>query len=157
MSLSEPDRPGASIMAETLRAVAHPWHCDLNGHVNTRYHQGWFDDASFQLLGRCGFDAVKSRADGIGAADVKCTMQYSAEIQPGTLLVIRSGFTRLGSKSFTSCHELRSVLGGNLFAECETVSVFLDLVTRSSRGIPDAFRMAAEALLVEPGSAPSVG
>ena len=157
MSLSEPRRPGASVVAETLRAVAHPWHCDLNGHVNTRYFQGWFDDASFQLLGRCGFDAVRSREEGVGIADVKSTMQYSEEVPPGALVVICSGFVRLGSKSFTSYHQLSAVLSGKRFATCETISVFLDLSTRRSTSMPDTFRLAAEGLRVEASPDPSAG
>ena len=142
MSLSEPRREGAAIMVETLRAVAHPWLCDINEHVNTRHYQAWFDDASFQLFGQCGFDAVRGRDEGLGIVDVKSTTEYLAEIAPGALIVVSSGFVRLG-------HQMKSVLGGEVFARCETVSVFFDLSARRSRGMPDAFRLAAEALLLE--------
>ena len=148
MSPSELRGAGAGVMVETQRTVAHPWLCDINGHVNTRHYQAWFDDASFQLFGLCGFDAVRSRSDHLGIVDVKSTTEYLAEVPPGTLALISSGFVRLGSKSFTVRHVMSSVFSDDVFARCEAVSVFFDLSARRSRSIPDAFRLAAQALLI---------
>ncbi|MGH6911221.1 MAG: acyl-CoA thioesterase [Phenylobacterium sp.] len=138
-------------MIETLRAVAHPWLCDINGHLNTRHYQSWFDDATMHLLGACGFDAVNARLIGVGVVDVKCVMEYQAEVPPGGLTVLRSGFRKLGRSSFVSFHEMLSARSAQLHATCETTSLFFDLEARRSMAMPDDFRQAVEALL-EPES-----
>lgn len=126
----------------TARQIAHPWLCDVNGHLNTRYYQGYFDDACQHLLAAAGF-AGAAESNGLGIVDVRCTMEFLAEVPPGALLVINSGFVKLGAKSITSFHEMRSVDGERLFATSENVSVFFDLNKRASAAIPNAFRMAA--------------
>ena len=143
MSLSE------GIFAETGRFVAHPWYCDANGHLNTRYYQGFFDDATQHLLALCGQER-QSSAGGISIVDVRCAMEYKAEVAPGALLVVSSGFKALGGKSLTSIHEMRSVESRTLYATCETVSVFFDLDSRESTPMTEAFRVKASKLLVQP-------
>jgi acyl-CoA thioester hydrolase len=141
----------ADVFAETGRFVVHPWHCDANGHLNTRYFQGFFDDATQHLLALCGHECMG--VGGRSVVDVRCTMNYKAEVPPGALVVVRSGFSALGGKSFTSAHEMRSVNGAILFATCETVSVFFDLAARLSVAMSDDFRAKAGRLM-GPATAP---
>ena len=135
-------------MRETLRAIAHPWLCDVNVHLNTRHYQGFFDDAMMQLLAVCGFDAADGRAAGLGVVDVKCVMEYKSEVLPGAPIVVRSAFHRFGNKSFVTFHEMRSVAGEELRATCETTSLFFDLSARAGKEVPSEFRRAAEPYLV---------
>ncbi|PTQ11814.1 hypothetical protein CLG96_07760 [Sphingomonas oleivorans] len=143
---SIPTSPVARLV-ETGRQIAHPWLCDANDHLNTRHYQGFFDDAAQHLLAQCGF-AGAAEAGRLGVVDASCAMTYLAEVRPGTLLVLHSGFKRIGGKSFTSVHEMRSIDGTHLFATCEIISIFFDLEVRRSAAMPEAFRAAAEALLV---------
>ena len=147
-----PSEAGHSFV-ETGRFVVHPWHCDANGHLNTRYFQGFFDDATQHLLALCGHEAMG--AGGRSVVDVRCAMEYKAEVAPGTPIVVRSFFTKLGGKSFTSAHEMRSVDGATLFATCETVSVFFDLQARASAPMTDFFRAKASRLMT-PAAAPTL-
>lgn len=149
MSLSE----CVQAFVETGRFVAHPWYCDTNGHLNTRYFQGFFDDATQHLLAICGHEA-RSPAR-LAVVDVRCAMNYRAEVVPGTLVVVRSSYAALGMKSFTSVHEMRSSDGAILFATCETVSVFFDLDARASVEMNDDFRAKAGRLM-PPASAPTL-
>ncbi len=133
---------------DTGRQVAHPWICDANGHVNTRFLQGFYDDANLHLLNHCGFRG--GPATGIGIVDVAVSMTYSAEVRLGDLFLIRSGFRRLGTKSFVSCHEMRGQ-DGLVRGTCESTSVFFDLTARSSMSIPEDFRQAAQRLTLRTG------
>jgi len=135
-------------LVETGHFVVHPWHCDANGHLNTRYFQGFFDDATQHLLGLCGHEGMG--VDGRSVVDVRCTMNYKAEVLPGTLVVVQSGFSALGGTSFTSAHEMRSVNGATLFATCETVSVFFDVEARGTIEMTDDFRATANSFLAAP-------
>lgn len=138
MSLSD-------LPVETGRQIAHPWLCDANGHLNTRHIQGFYDDATQHLLAMCGFTGAGTAR--LSIADVRCAMTYAAEIAPGTPVVIRSGFAKLGGKSFTTVHALCGI-DGTRHGACETTTVFFDLDARRAAPIPDAFRAAATKLLV---------
>ena len=37
-------------MISVQKCVAHPWMCDVLGHLTTRFYVGMFDDASYHLL-----------------------------------------------------------------------------------------------------------
>lgn len=131
---------------ETGRFVVHPWHCDVNGHLNTRHFQGFFDDAAEHLLAECGH---RTGVGGLSVVHVRCVVDYKAEAAPGLPVVVRSAFTALGTKSLTSVHALRSI-DGALLATCEIIMVFFDLAARAGVAIPDHFRAEAERLLVSP-------
>ena len=131
----------------TARQIAHPWLCDVNGHLNTRHYQGFFDDACQHLLAAAGFHGATEN-DGTGIVDARCVMEYLAEVAPGALVVIHSGFVKLGTKSVTSRHEMRSFDGQRLYATSEHVSLFFDLKRRASMPIPDDFRADAQALTI---------
>jgi acyl-CoA thioester hydrolase len=134
-------------LVETGRFVAHPWYCDANAHLNTRFFQGFFDDATQHLLALCGHGRQAQGGD-IGVVDARCAMEYKAEVAPGALIVVTSGFKALGGKSFTSLHEMRSVDGATLLATCEIVSVFFDLGARKAVAMTEDFRARASRLLV---------
>lgn len=131
---------------ETGHQIAHPWLCDINDHLNTRHYQGFFDDAAQHLFAICGFSGAGREA--LGMVDASCTMTYLAEVRPGTLVVLRSGFKHLGRKSCTSLHEMNSTDGATLFATCTITSIFFDLEARRSAAMPESFRAAAGRLLV---------
>lgn len=145
--------PSEDPLIETGRFIAHPWYCDANGHLNTRFIQGFFDDATQHLLASCGHVAPLA-GSGIGVVDVRCAMDYVAEIAPGSLLTVASGFKALGSKSFTSIHEMRSADGASVYARCETVSVFFDLAARKSAAMAESFRAKASRRLVASAASP---
>lgn len=138
-------------LVETGRFVAHPWYCDANGHLNTRFFQGFFDDATQHLLAACGHER-RAQGGGTSVVDVRCVVEYRAEVPPGTPLVVKSGFKALGGKSFTSIHEMRSVDEATLFATCELVSVFFDLDGHKALPIADDFRARALRRLVVPAA-----
>ena len=144
MSDSEP-LPAVALPVETGRQIAHPWLCDANGHLNTRHIQGFYDDATQHLLALCGFSGAGTGR--LSIADVRCTMSFAAEIAPGAPVMIRSGFAKLGGKSFTTVHAL-SGMDGTHHGGCETTTVFFDLDARRASTIPNAFREAATRFLV---------
>lgn len=127
--------------------VAHPWMCDVMGHVNVRHYAAMFDDASFQLLGRItGGDATD---DKTGWADVRCEIDFKHEIAAGSLLTIRSYVERIGTSSLTYVHVMSGSRDGVVHAQARVVSVRFDLVARRKTGIEAALRKAAEALTAE--------
>lgn len=133
----------------TLTAVAHPWHCDVMGHMNTRHIMGLFDDACFSLLDRLGCDFAQQPPATHGWADVKLDVSLEREIPAGTVLQVTSGIRRLGRTSFVHVHELASKGGAVRHATLEATSVRFDLAARKSAPLTDEFRRVAGAMLAE--------
>jgi len=126
--------------------VAHPWMCDVMGHMNVRHYAGMFDDASFQLLGHI---AGKIPDDGFGWADVRSTTEYKQEVPAGDLLTIRSHVLKIGRSSITFRQMMMGSLDGELRAVNETTTVCFDKLVRRSAELEPDMRVRAEKLLAD--------
>ncbi|BCG88795.1 4-hydroxybenzoyl-CoA thioesterase [Mesorhizobium sp. 113-3-9] len=132
----------------TFVGVAHPWMCDVMGHVNVRHYAAMFDDASFQLLGHiAGQDS--SQASATGWADVRTEIDYRHETKAGSLLTIRSHVVKIGRTSVTFEQVMSGSLDGVVHASSRTTSVHFDLAARASVALDEAMRGRAVAFLVE--------
>lgn len=129
----------------TFVGVAHPWMCDVMGHMNVRHYAGMFDDASFQLLGHI---AGKIPDDGFGWADVRSTTEYKQEVPAGDLLTINSHVLKVGRSSITFRQMMLGSLDGEPRAINETTTVYFDKVARCSAEIATDMRVRAEKLLI---------
>ncbi len=130
----------------TLIGVAHPWMCDVMGHMNVRHYAGMFDDASFQLLGHI---AGKIPDDAYGWADVRSTTEYKREVPAGDLLTIRSHVVKVGRSSIMFRQTMAGSLDGELRALNETTTVYFDKIERRSIVLEPEMRVRAEQLLAE--------
>ncbi|MCW0002190.1 acyl-CoA thioesterase [Pararhizobium sp. YC-54] len=138
--------PGQSLV--TYVGVAHPWMCDIMGHMNVRHYAAMFDDASFQLLGHIA--GAESLADtSRGWADVRSEVEYKHETRAGALLTIRSRVVRAGRSSVTFDQVMSGSLDGVVHAINRTVSVRFDLVGRRTVALDADMLARAAALQVE--------
>ena len=133
---------------DTAIVVAHPWFCDVMGHMNARHIYAAFDDAGFVLLDRLGFVTLGSAHGGEGWADVRAEVEFAHEIATGTVMRVRSHIVRLGRTSFTHRHELVSGVDVR-HATAQFTTVRFDLVNRKAIVLPEAFAEAAKPWLVE--------
>jgi acyl-CoA thioester hydrolase len=132
----------------TYVGVAHPWMCDVMGHMNVRHYAAMFDDASFQLLGHIA--GAGSLADtSLGWADVRSEVEYKHETKAGALLTIRSRVIKTGRSSVTFEQIMSGSLDGLVHAVNRTVSVRFDLVGRVAVGLDADMRTRAEVLQAE--------
>lgn len=128
--------------------VAHPWMCDVMGHMNVRHYAAMFDDASFQLLGHiAGHDG--SQASQTGWADVRTEIDYRHETRAGSLLTIHSHVVKIGRTSVTFEQVMAGSLDSIVHASCRTTSVRFDLIARASVALDEPMRGRASALLIE--------
>jgi acyl-CoA thioester hydrolase len=136
-------------MRTSFRAVAHPWLCDVMGHLTTRHYVAMFDDASyhalFEVFGWSGADA----ADGVGFADVRHEIDYAAEVGAGDLLEITGRLEKLGTKSVTIIYEMTNLTRGESAATLKSVAVCFDTKARKAVALPDAWRSKAEGVLAQ--------
>jgi acyl-CoA thioester hydrolase len=134
-------------MSTPFRAVAHPWQCDVMGHLTTRYYMAMFDDASYHLLfevfGWSGADA----AEGLGFADVRHEIDYEAEVGAGDLLQINGSLEKLGGKSVTLVYEMHNLTRKQRAARLTSIAVCFDTRARKAVPIPDDWRTKARAHL----------
>ena len=76
-------------MISVQRGVAHPWMCDVLGHMTTRFHVGMFDDAAYHLLHAVfGWAGASDEEGKIAWVDVRHLVEYRAEVRAGNLLEI---------------------------------------------------------------------
>lgn len=133
----------------TYVGVAHPWMCDVMGHVNVRHYAAMFDDASFQLLGHVA--GIENIADaGKGWADVRSEIEYKHETKAGALLTIHSRVLKTGRTSITFEQVMSGTLDEVVHAVNRTVSVRFDLVARAAAELDAGMRARAEALRDDP-------
>ncbi|MBT9382658.1 acyl-CoA thioesterase [Pseudooceanicola sp. CBS1P-1] len=134
-------------MISVYRGVAHPWLCDVMGHLTTRHYMAMFDDASYHLLDSA-FGWQPGTGAAFGWADVRHVLDYQAEVAAGHLLEIRAGVRRLGGSSATVLYEMTDLTAGSRAATLEAVSVHFDLTARRAAPIPEAMRQRAAPLLL---------
>ncbi|TPM41683.1 acyl-CoA thioesterase [Mesorhizobium sp. B2-3-4] len=131
---------------DTFVGVAHPWMCDVMGHMNVRHYAAMFDDASFQLLGHI---AGQDHASATGWADVRTEIDYRHETKAGSLLTIRSHVVKIGRTSITFEQVMSGSIDGIVHASSRTTSVRFDLAARASVALDEPMRDRASAFLVE--------
>lgn len=136
-------------MVPVGKGVAHPWQCDVLGHLTTRFFVAMFDDASYHMLHTVFGWSGNTDADGrFGWVDVRHLTEYQAEVSAGDLLEIRAGVTKIGNKSATFLYEMKNVDTGSTVATQEVVCVLFDLESRSGTPIPDDLRSMAQEYLI---------
>ena len=133
---------------ETGRGIVLPAHCDHYGHMSARWYVPFFDDAGFHVWSvfGCGYAEMRERGNETIAARI--TVDYLQEMKAGDLFVIKSGFTRLGTKSCTHSHRMYNADTNKLCATNECVEVFTDPQTHASIPMPDWVRERLETVVV---------
>lgn len=132
-------------MLTVMKAVAHPWLCDVMGHMTTRFYVGMFDDASYHLLHDVfGWSGARDADGKRGWVDVRHVIEYHDEVAAGDLLEITAALTKIGRKSITARYEMRNLRKATTAASLEAVYVLFDLEARQSLSIDDALRALAE-------------
>lgn len=135
-------------MIGPFRAVAHPWLCDVMGHLTTRYYMAMFDDASYHALNAVfGWSGSDAEATGTGFVDVRHELDYDAEVRAGDLLEIHARLERLGGKSVTLVYDMMIVGRDERAARMTAVSVCFDTKTRKAVPLPADWRAEAERFL----------
>lgn len=143
--------PGTAGYIETFRSMVYPWHCDHQGHMNTMHYVGMFDTAFWHHLSALGFTRAYMEERRTGFFDVKDTIEYRAELAPGSLVAIDSALLRIGATSVVARHRMWNTETRTMAATSEKVTVYSSLDTRRKTPLPEDLRAAMEANLVERG------
>jgi len=131
-------------MLTCYKGTAHPWFCDVMGHMNIRHFMTMFDEAAYHLLFQVfGWSGNQDSSAGVGWADVRHVVEYQAEVRAGDLLEIRGCIAKVGTKSITIRYEMFNLVKDELTATLECVCVLLDLKSRKSVALSDKFRQQA--------------
>jgi len=136
-------------MISLHKGVAHPWNCDVLGHMTTRFYVAMFDDASYHFLHELfGWNGNQSADGDLAVVDVRHVIDYLDEVAEGDLLEVRGGLSRIGSKSFTVVYEMINLGTDAIAARQESTSVLFDKQSRKARVIPDDLRDRAKQFLL---------
>jgi len=136
-------------MIMVQKSVAHPWMCDVLGHMTTRFYLNMFDDSSYHLLYEVfGWSGASDDAGERGWADVKHIIEYVAEVNAGDVLETRACISKIGNKSITIRYEMTNLGENELAATLECTCVLFDLKVRKAMPLTQELReMAAEHLI----------
>jgi len=128
-------------MITVHKNVAHPWQCDVMGHMTTRFYMAMFDDASYHFLHHLfDWNGAQNETGALGWVDVRHTINYEAEVAAGDLLEVRAELLKVGGKSITVSYEMINLGSGDTAATLEGVMVLFDLGNRCAVTIPDDLR-----------------
>lgn len=137
-------------MIVVQKSVAHPWMCDVLGHMTTRFYLNMFDDASYHLLYEVfGWSGASDNAGELGWADVRHVIEYVAEVNAGDVLETRACIRRIGTKSITIGYEMMNLGEQEMAATLECTCVLFDLKVRKAVPLPDELRQLAAKRLIE--------
>lgn len=128
-----------------FRAVAHPWQCDVLGHMTTRHYVAVFDDASYHFLNDIfGWGGVVDADGKRGWVDVSHHIQYQVEVAAGDPLEVTARLTKLGTKSLGARYEMKNLRANDIAASLDVVYVLFDMEQRQGLVIDEALREQAE-------------
>ena len=131
-------------MISVHKSVAHPWLCDVLGHMTTRYYVGMFDDASYHFIYDVfGWVGNRDADRKLAWVDVQHLIKFQAEVAAGDLLEVRASLMKIGGKSITACYVMQNLKTGEVAATLEAVYVLFDLEARCGVEISDDLRSAA--------------
>jgi len=137
-------------MVLVQKSVAHPWMCDVLGHMTTRHYVAMFDDAAYHMLYKVfGWTGSSDKENKIAWADVQHIIDYKAEVSAGDLLEIEGILTKIGNKSITISYEMKNLGNNEVAASLQVICVLFDLETRQSVKMSDELRELASEYLVD--------
>ncbi len=116
--------------------------------MNVRFYGHFFDDAGFHIWNMVTGAHEAMKKNGVGVVVAKTTNDFLREANAGELLIIKSGFTRLGDRSLTYTQRMTNAENGTLIATQEAVEVFFDLNERKSTNMPNEIREILKEKLV---------
>ena len=132
-------------MISVHKSVAHPWQCDIMGHMTTRFYTAMFDDSSYHFLYHVfGWNSAQDPTGKLGWVDVRHSIDYRSEVDAGDLLEVKAELIRVGGKSMTISYEMINLGSGDIAATLEGVVVLFDLENRCAVTIPDDLRKMAQ-------------
>lgn len=129
---------------EVLRAIAHPWLCDAQGHLNTRHYAAMFDEAGWLTFSLIGYKASAASEQNFGWADVRHVTEYKKEVPAGAFVRLDASIIKLGKSSVTIAQRMVDLDDEAVVATFEAVSVAYDLKAHRSREIPPEMRAEAQ-------------
>tara|TARA_Y100001970_G_scaffold73022_1_gene92612 strand:- start:257 stop:673 length:417 start_codon:yes stop_codon:yes gene_type:complete len=131
-------------MVLVQKSVAHPWMCDVLGHMTTRHYVAMFDDAAYHMLYEVfGWTGSSDDENKIAWADVNHTIDYKSEVSEGDILEIEAKLKKIGNKSITIYYEMRNLGKNEVAASLQVISVLFDLESRESVEISEELKKLA--------------
>lgn len=147
-----PPGPPARNCFDIYRALVLPTHCDHIGHMNVRWYAHHFDEAGFQIWTVANVSQAEMRERGTQVVVARTTTNFVKEMKAGASILVRGGFTGVGTKSVTHIAKLYNADTGEICATQETVEVFFDPAARKPAPMPEDFKQRLAALIVDPES-----
>lgn len=86
---------------------------------------------------------------GYGRVAVEMKLTWSTPLKSGDTVVVATGFTSVGSTSFTMRHHLFESRTGRLVATLDVVAMTMDLASRKAVGLPEEAHGSISKMLID--------
>ena len=114
-------------MVLVQKSVAHPWMCDVLGHMTTRHYVAMFDDAAYHMFYTVfGWTGSSDDENKVAWADVQHIIDYKSEVSAGDLLEIDGKLTKIGNKSITISYEMKNLGDNEIAGTRQVICVLFD-------------------------------
>lgn len=131
---------------ETCRETVDTWDADRSGLMSARTLVRWCSTAARQFLAAIGLDGARFARDHCTVAAVDYLIDWPAQVNVGTNVLIRSALLDASAKSMRFVHYLMDADRGEVMARIEIVGVMFDLNARRSMEIPADVRVRLDAV-----------
>jgi acyl-CoA thioester hydrolase len=118
---------------------------DAFGHVNNTVPLRWFESARIAYMGRVGLSAMFAERK-VGPILASITANYRSQIHFPDSVLVGARVTRIGRSSMAMDHVAVSLGQGAVAVEGTSTLVVFDYVAGRSEPVPEAIRIAIDAL-----------
>ncbi len=132
---------------ETYRAVAAPWQCDQNGHMNVQFYVAAISDAAYALLGHLTLWRSGIAERRISTVWANVQLDFKKELQAGDGYFVESTIAGMGARSLTYRHLLKLAESGETAMSAEVLAICINLDTRKSTPLPPDIIARAKAII----------
>jgi acyl-CoA thioester hydrolase len=126
----------------TFATAVNTWQCDENDHLNVQFYTEFGHEATAHLLHQLGLGPRTQRAAGLAIRASEDHIRYLREFRLVEPVEVRSAPVEVGERTLVVYHEVLNAADGALAATIRRK-------IGSNASWPDAFRMRAEAALID--------
>lgn len=137
-------RPDPAHTTVTNRGIVSPSECGPDGRITDRFFIARFSDAAPHIWDYAGLTTTWLNDHDYGRVAVEIRLTPGDRLKTGDLVVVESGLTAIGNRTFSLRHTVIEPKTGKIAAIGDAVVLAMDLKTRKAVAIPDEIRRTAE-------------
>lgn len=137
-------RPDPAKTTVTNRSIVSPSECGQDGRITDRFFVARFSDAAPHIWDYAGLTTTWLNEHNCGRVAVEIRLTPGDRLKAGDLVVVESGITAVGNRTFSLRHTVIEPRSGKIAAIGDAVALAMDLDSRKAVAIPNDIRRMTE-------------